>query len=129
MPESGASRQRNPETAYEPRDVDLRAVGLTAIGVFVWLLFVPYVLSLGYSGSTRDAFKGPTVIPPEPRLQSDPQADLAEFRAAKQAQLAGFGWVDRAHGIVHIPIDAAMKRIADRGLPDWPGNPPKKPSP
>jgi len=128
MPESGSS-PRNPETAFEPRDVNVRTIGLAALGILVWLALVPYVLSLAYPGSTRDAFKAPTVTPPAPRLQADPPRDLAEFRAAKQAQLTGYGWVDRAHGVVHIPIDAAMKRIAERGLPDWPGKPLQKASP
>ncbi len=121
MPEFGSSSPRNPETAFEPRDVNVRVIGIAAIGVIVWLGLVPFILSLGYSGATRDAFKSPTVTPPEPRLQVDPRSDLAELRAAKQAELTGYGWVDQPHGIVHIPIGAAMQRIAERGLPDWPG--------
>ena len=43
-----------------------------------------------------------------PALQAAPQPDLAQYRAEKQRQLTTSGWVDRQHGIVHIPIDAAM---------------------
>lgn len=122
MPETGTAPIHNPKTAFEPSDVGVRPFGLIAIGVLIWLAVVPYVLSLFYPDAVHDAFKAPTVTPPAPRLQVDPRRDLAEFRAEKRQELAGYGWVDQAHGVVHIPIDAAMKRIAERGLPDWPGN-------
>ena len=123
MPDLETRASRIPETAFEPTDVDLRAIGWVAAAVFVWLGLVPYLLSLGYPDATRDAFKAPTVVPPGPRLQQNPRADLAAFRAAKEERLDSYGWVDRAHQIVHIPIDDAMKRIAARGLSDWPGKP------
>lgn len=123
MPETETRVSDNPDTAFETADVDLRAIGWVAAAVFVWLGLVPFILSLGYPDSTRDAFKAPTAVPPGPRLEQDPRADLAAFRAAKDERLDSYGWVDRAHQIVHIPIDEAMKRIAQRGLPDWPGKP------
>lgn len=123
MPDLETRASRIPETTFEPTDVDLRAIGWVAVAVFVWLGLVPYLLSLGYPDATRDAFKAPTVVPPGPRLQQNPRADLAAFRAAKEERLDSYGWVDRARQIVHIPIDDAMKRIAARGLPDWPGKP------
>ena len=119
---SGPTGPQNPETAFEPTDVSVGAIGLLAVGVIVWLGLVPYLLALGYPDSTRDAFKAPTVVPPEPRQQTHPAQDLAAFRAAKHEYLTSYGWVDQAHGIVHIPIDEAMKKIAGHGLPDWPGN-------
>lgn len=123
MPDRQPSEPCNPETAFEPSDVSVGALGLLAVGVVVWLGLVPYLLSLGYPDATRDAFKAPTVVPPEPRQQTHPAEDLAAFRAAKHDRLTTYGWVDQAHGVVHIPIDEAMKKIAERGLPDWPGNP------
>lgn len=123
MPDSRVPEPRNPDTAFEPSDVDVRSLGLLAAGILVWLGLVPYLLSLGYPQATRDALKAPTVVPPAPRLQSQPAQDLAAFRAAKQERLTTYGWVDQAHGVAHIPIDEAMKRIAERGLPDWPATP------
>jgi hypothetical protein len=132
MPETGAAPTHNPKTAFERSDISVGALALVAVGVLIWLAVVPYLLSLGYPDSLHDALKAPTVTPPAPRLQTDPQHDLAEFRAEKRQLLTGYHWVDQAHGIAHIPIDAAMKRIADRGLPDWPGSsatPAKRPTP
>jgi hypothetical protein len=51
-------------------------------------------------------------IPPEPRLQDDPAADLAAERAREQAQLDGYAWVDRDAGIARIPVDRAMAILA-----------------
>ena len=39
---------------------------------------------------------------------------LAESRAQQEAQLTSYGWVDREAGIVHIPIDVAMKQVVER---------------
>ena len=52
--------------------------------------------------------------------QANPPADLRAFLAQEHARLDGTGWVDQAHGIAHIPIDDAMRRIAHDGIPDWP---------
>jgi hypothetical protein len=57
---------------------------------------------------------------PTPRLQPDPTADLAAYLAASRQRLSSYGWVDRDKGIAHIPIDEAMQRVAEHGIPDWP---------
>ena len=31
-------------------------------------------------------------------------------------RLEGYGWVDEAAGIVHIPIDEAIRHLADQGV-------------
>jgi hypothetical protein len=56
-------------------------------------------------------------LPPEPRLQADPPADLAAFRAYEDSLLDGYGWVDRTKGTVRVPIDSAMAMVARKGLP------------
>jgi hypothetical protein len=42
------------------------------------------------------------------------------FLQKETEQLNSSGWIDRAHGIAHIPIGEAMRRIAAQGIPDWP---------
>jgi hypothetical protein len=37
---------------------------------------------------------------------------LPKWRAERKAHLEGYGWVDRGKGVVHIPIDQAMRQIA-----------------
>ncbi|MBL8287124.1 MAG: hypothetical protein JNL85_03990 [Rubrivivax sp.] len=55
---------------------------------------------------------GYTLVVDGPALQSAPQPELAAYRAAKAQRLQSLGWVDAAHGVAHIPIDAAMRLIA-----------------
>ena len=55
--------------------------------------------------------------PPLPRLEIDPPTDLARYREEQRKDLDSFGWVDRPAGVVHIPIDEAMRIVAERGLP------------
>jgi hypothetical protein len=53
-------------------------------------------------------------LPVLPRVQSTPATDLARFRAAQEGKLASYGWVDRASGVVHIPIERAIDLTAER---------------
>ena len=53
---------------------------------------------------------------PEPRLQRFPREDILNFRLAEEQALTTYGWVDKNAGIVHIPIEDAMKLALQRGL-------------
>ncbi len=54
---------------------------------------------------------------PEPDLQVASSRDYQEMRAAEEAQLHSYRWVDREAGIAAIPIERAMEILAGRGLP------------
>ena len=54
---------------------------------------------------------------PEPDLQVASSRDYQDMRAAEEAQLRSYGWVDREAGIAAIPIERAMEILASRGLP------------
>lgn len=64
---------------------------------------------------------------PQPQLQADAAADLVKVQAAEQEKLATYGWVDRNAGVVRMPIDQAMRLVAQRGVPVWPAPPPQPP--
>jgi hypothetical protein len=49
-----------------------------------------------------------------PALQASPDTDLARLRGAADRRLDSYGWVDRDKGIMHIPIDEAMRLHAER---------------
>ncbi len=106
---------------HEPADVTPRlagslallAAGIAALLAFGVSVFFPAALV------TPPRFD-PAKVFPTPRLQSSPRSDMAKFRAQEMQRLTQYGWVDRAHGIVHIPIDAAMADVAHDGIPDWP---------
>jgi hypothetical protein len=40
-----------------------------------------------------------------------------QLYAAERRRLDSYGWIDRQHGIVHIPIDRAIAIMAEKGMP------------
>jgi hypothetical protein len=62
-------------------------------------------------------------LPPAPRLQQFPVNDLHQFRLGEESLLQGYGWMNKDAGIVHIPIEEAMRVMVERGLQSRaPGN-------
>jgi hypothetical protein len=55
--------------------------------------------------------------PPAPRLQAQPYKDVYELKSAQRGALHSYGWVDKANGVVHIPIERAIELTLQRGLP------------
>lgn len=116
-----------PETrAYETRDVSVLGVGLFALGLVVSLCLIGLITAGLYQlfeaahpllGSPSRIEIHPRMIAPPPRLESNPAVDFEEFRAAEDAKLNSYGWVDTDAGIVRIPIERAMDLIVQRGLP------------
>ena len=51
-------------------------------------------------------------------VESEPRA-LAAFRAQEDALLTSYGWVEKDKGIARIPIDDAIRIVAERGLPKF----------
>jgi hypothetical protein len=42
---------------------------------------------------------------------------LEVWRAERSAHLNGYGWVDRAKGVAHVPIEKALDAVATGALP------------
>lgn len=121
-----------PGSQYEHTDID-PAVGYKfglwlAVSMVIGAVIVygTYVLLERYIAS-RDANPvypmavGRSQEPPTPRLQTQPFKDVYELKASERAILHSYGWVDKANGIAHIPIDRAMALTLERGLPARPG--------
>jgi len=106
---------------YEPADVTFGFLLTGAVGVLTAVaLCAGFVIWL-YPDATQDhRLASPLPVYPAPRLQASPHNDLVQFTAAELKRLNSTGWVDKQHGIVHIPIDDAMRRIAQQGIADWP---------
>lgn len=51
--------------------------------------------------------------PPEPRLQTDPFADLAALRAAEDETLEGWAWTDEGAGLARVPVERAMELLLE----------------
>ena len=122
MPESGGVR-RNPEVDYERSDLSLSAIVVVALGILLLLGVAPLIMIGAFPRVHGDVDRHLSITPPEPRLQTDPEADLGAYVRKEQQLLGSYGWVDRERGIVHVPIEVAMERLAQTGSPEFPRGP------
>lgn len=127
MPESGGVRS-NPEVDYERTDLSLAAIAIIAAGILLLLAVAPLIMIGAFPRTRGDVDRHLSITPPAPRLQTDPEADLRAYVRKEQHLLDSYGWVDRERGIAHIPIEAAMQRLARTGVPGFPpARPPQEP--
>jgi hypothetical protein len=131
---------RNRDVSFEKADVQPNTIywylGALAIAVVLSYVVCVYVLRL----TTKMAVDYDTpppmirqemgsayeVMPPEPRLQgvpghgNDPQSDLRQKMESDTEANKKYGWIDQNAGIAQIPVQDAMKIIAEKGLPGAP---------
>jgi len=121
-------RVDSPDVRHEESDVNIRAIfgfgiGLAVAGIVisfvVWLLFQHFEAreSRKVTPEFPLAAQQENRLPPEPRLQTNPRADLADLRAEEENVLKTYGWIDKKASVVRIPIEEAMKLTVQRGLP------------
>jgi hypothetical protein len=124
---------------FERSDADPAIVTRLGVGVAVTVVIASFVVLGLFRALQRSAQSSQAPVPllasherdrqpPAPRLQVQPFADLLTLHAHEQQVLESTGWVDRAKGVAHIPIEQAMKIVAERGLPHWPPAPSPAPS-
>lgn len=53
---------------------------------------------------------------PQPRVQSGQVEQRERIEAKQKSRLTGYRWVDRAQGLVQIPIERAMQLLAAEGM-------------
>jgi hypothetical protein len=116
-----------PETRYEPSDVAARPVVLTGVGIAIVTLLCAGICYFALITRTerREAVSQQATpvekdfhpLRPDPRLQTSPREDFAEYKEAQLSALNSYGWIDRSKGTVRIPIGAAMQIIAQKGIP------------
>ena len=126
----------NDTVAFESRDVRARTIYsyLAVLAVAVVLSYVVCVFVLRITSKiaadsdtppppVRQEMKDYLTMPPEPRLQgvpghgTDPQYDLREKLREDNEANEKAGWIDQTNGIAQIPVQDAMKIIAEKGLP------------
>jgi hypothetical protein len=123
-----------PEDAeYEHTDIEPGIAGKFAL----WLA-VAIVISGGIVYGTFWLFEGQQVVhneqvqrfplaagqttePPLPRLQTQPFRDVHQLQLGQLEKLSSYGWVDQGAGVVHIPIEEAMRIIVERNVVASPG--------
>ena len=93
----------------------LIAVLVVVFVSMAWLFdFYGKVQSLGKPASP---FENARVLPPAPRLQVEPRAELHSYCAEQDKLLNSYGWEDEHNGAVRIPVDRAMDLTLQQGLP------------
>jgi hypothetical protein len=93
---------------------------VTAIVVHIGLGLM-YQMLIKQSSETQEqryplASRTEPRLPPAPRLQQFPRTEYYEFRLDEQQKLESYGWVNKDAGVVHIPIDQAMRLTLERGM-------------
>jgi len=117
-----------PELRHERTDADVWALSKFAIALLLLciaslgLVFALFRYFEGkYGGvqprATQSLGLDARRLPPAPQLEITEKEDLEAQRAAERQLLTSYGWVDREHGIVRIPIDQAIDRLAASNLP------------
>jgi hypothetical protein len=114
--DTGMSEQQNQKTAFEPTDWQVAPIAGIYIGVLVLLVISCFVLIIAYPTSLPDVGRTLRIHPPGPRLQTDPARDLRQFRADEEKRLHTYYWIDKQKGVVHIPIEQAMKKLSETGI-------------
>ena len=118
---------------HETKDLNVRAIAIfgaviLGVGVLVHLAVAAQFFSYRRSAERQDPPPHPLAVrpavPPAPRLEVAPHAALEALRRDEDALLKSYGWIDRPHGRVRIPLSRAMDLLEKRGLPVRPGQPP-----
>lgn len=113
-----------PRPHHETRDVSFRVFAIGIGGMLATLVLLALFGLWLFPGSLADrTIRLPLSASPTPALQSSPRADMQAFYQTEMQRLNSAGWIDRAHGIVHIPIAEAMRKVAQNGIADWPSSP------
>ena len=112
---------RRDHATHETADIDGPRVWATA-GALAGTIVLAALMAAGaialvgtLVGRPLAPINPPPSRMPSPPLQSAPPLDLAALRAEKHALLSSYAWIDRAHGVVRIPIERAMSLLIARG--------------
>ena len=112
---------------HETSDVHVRPLAWLGVGLAV-LVVISIVAMKGVfefldrQQAQNDVAPPPMMTqrpqqPPEPRLQTTPVPNRKLIVEQENKQLTTYGWVNTESGVVRIPVDQAMKLLAERGLP------------
>src|SRR5262245_30447737 len=118
-----------PAIRHEHRDPSVLPILWTLVGLTLGVIFVGigvYVM-YWYLASPRSAppLENPMAdtapqVPPAPRLEVQPAVELQTLRSDEDRLLSTYGWTDKEHGIVRLPIEKAMELQLQRGFPTKP---------
>ena len=106
---------------FERTDVPPGLLAKLAAGIAAFVIAVPLVMPLIYPQTRQSRTpRVPRIAAGAVVLEVNPRARLAQLEQADSAARDRYGWIDRDHGVVQIPVTRAMELLAQRGLPGWP---------
>ena len=107
--------------AYEPDAIDARRIVAAALIVAALIAgcgFAIAWLDRGFAHLYGREPPAPRLLQPPPvegpMLQPDPKSELDAYRTSQQSLLHAYRWVDPSRGVVQIPIEQAMRLLAER---------------
>lgn len=117
------------EMGYERSDVNVGTLSKSTVGFFIASTAVMLVaVGAMWVIAPRMTFGPPKEKleerirkpgPEQPLIQSNATTlmDMREFMAKQQTLISTYDWTDRKKGYVRIPVEDALKRVAQQGLP------------
>ncbi len=110
---------------YETRDANIKGLlqfafwlaVLLIVTIFAMRFTFHYLNELTPLGPAASPFASTRQIPSGPLLQAHPHDDLNTFCTGQRQAVDGYAWINKAGGIVQIPVDQAMDLTLQRGLP------------
>jgi hypothetical protein len=123
------TQQASVSVGHELSDAEARPLAYAGLILAVILILIGIGMAATFYffgkeqklGPPATPFENARMLPPLPRLQVDPKMELKEYRDSQREILNSYGWVDRAGGVVRIPVDRAIELVLARGLPVRPG--------
>jgi hypothetical protein len=107
---------------YEHSDIDTVGIAWIAAGLGLFVLVVPLLMPLVYPRSMQHITPAapPALSADAPQLEVVPSADLKRLDAANERIADSYGWTDKEHGAVRIPVSRAIELLLQKGMPGWP---------
>jgi hypothetical protein len=114
----------NPGVDFESKDLNIKAIiwfGASLLIVIIVAMVLIWGMMATMNSGTATTRPSALEAPPAPRLQPNPidqttsLEELMHQEMANQAEwLNSYGWVDKAAGVAHMPIDEAMKLTVEK---------------
>ena len=118
----------NPEVLHEMTDAAAKPIAyfLAGLALLIAFTFVAVWLMFNFfeSGAEKtdkqvvSPLADPNEKPPGPLLQTTPGRDMQLMLEQEKKLADSYGWVNKASGIVRIPVKRAMDLVAQKGLPN-----------
>ena len=144
VPVSGRGAPAAPPSAestahgYETADTDVRLLAIIMVVsivlivgglAVVFAMYGAFVRTDRAAGLPMTAQQQAPIVPPEPRLQADPLAEIATLRLRQQKELTTTDDADSAQTRPRLPIAQAMDRVVGASFDPQPARPAPAPTP